>query len=173
MIADLGNVTVGLENNPEHHKCAFCHCFCTPADTCRHCRFYSLSHAGRCYGELGVRSGDIGHLLRLASNQQGRPVEEHLIRRVTLFFGRFPFGSVDGMVGALGGLSPTDPINVIQSKMSALELRNYKIMSGKFNYDDCIFSGSDGHVTSIAAVAEDIINGVADVNLLVGMETSV
>ena len=158
LIADLGYVTVGLEDDPKHKNCFFCYCHCFSGFVCEHCRFFTGSHVGRCYGQLRTKSGDIGHIIRLACYQNGgTPLGRILIGRVQERFIRFPFSSIGEMANNPKGLSIESPLELIKSEMSFAELRNYQVMTGHFGFDDCIFSGGGEVTTSIAHVAHDLI----------------
>ena len=137
LIANLGYVTSGLEFDPGHKNCFFCYCRCLSGYVCEHCRFFTGSHIGRCYGQLGTRSGDISHIVRLASYKNGgMPIGKSLIDRIQKRFIRFPFSSIGEMSNNPEGLSIESPLELIKSKMSFAELRNYQVMTGHFGFED-------------------------------------
>ena len=173
-----------------HGDCIYCHCHCpeylkgdgnaqTAADQseqCEHCRYYKTSHARRCFGELGNRSGSIAYILRhsfLHRPELGTaPVEESFIAAVTAAFRKYPVSSEAGEdSGRLSALSteyeqwikdtnsqfrwPRERESTARYKQlfNARQRRNFLIMTQTFSFNDAVFWDGYGRLTSIIEAA--------------------
>ena len=173
-----------------HGDCHYCHCHCpdylkgdgkarTVADEskqCDHCRYYSISHARRCFGELRNRSGSIAYILRhsfLNRPELGTaPVEESFIAAVTAAFRKYPVSSEAGEEpGRLSALSteyeqwikdtnsqfrwPGERESTARYKQlfTARQRRNFLIMTQTFSFNDAVFWDGYGRLTSIIEAA--------------------
>ena len=170
-----------------HGDCIYCHCHCpeylkgdgnaqTAADQskqCEHCRYYKTSHARRCFGELGNRSGSIAYILRhsfLHHPERGTaPVEESFIAAVTAAFQKCPVSSEAGdEPGRLSALSTeyekwikdTDfEFQRLRERESmarwfnARQRRHFLIMTQTFGVNDAVFWDGYGRLTSITQAA--------------------
>ena len=73
-----------------HTSCRFCNCTCAPGSKgdCDHCKYYTHSHAGRCYGSIGYRSGSLAYILRHLPEHE--PAGSEVIDAVRSAFKRRP-----------------------------------------------------------------------------------
>ena len=170
-----------------HGECIYCSCHCpddlkgreevqTDADIlrqCEHCRYYNRSHARRCFGKFGNRSGSIAYILRHSSlhdpESGGASVDENFISAVTAAFQKYPVSSEPGEEpDRLSALSTEyeqwiEDTNMefewLQERESIArwfntrQRRNFLIMTQTFGFTDAVFWDTYGGLTSIIKAA--------------------
>ena len=181
-----------------HGECIYCNCHCpddltdrechcpddqadgeevqTDADIlkqCEHCRYYKRSHARRCFGKFGNRSGSIAYILRHSSlhdpESGAAPVDEHFISAVTAAFQKYPVSSEPGEEPErLSALSTEYEQWIEDTNMefrwlkeresmarwfNTRQRRNFLIMTQTFGFDDAVFWDTYGGLTSIIKAA--------------------